>query len=391
MSFSRREPRQTSTRSTEAVAAPAVAGEKIEEPKVAKRRMKSQQGDNLVVTDFIRQAALLAEGVALALCDDPESRDSALSCFRQLQEWPGSEETLPIRQQAAYNEAIVFRAMGYPGQSVLLLTELLGDRIPDTGTAPVVSGCRKPLRADLSTAVRYPARLARVAAFSQYTNVDWSTLPDDRAELLLSDVQKLVYELAELGKERDLSTHDRALVKYMFVDALRTGGHVELMNAINRGARQLYDDDGRPSHLMDEKLMQIPAEQTRKNLARAIDWMRLCEEYAPDTGLYCDIAEAALLLRDFRTAQAYARHATLQASPTTQSAAEVSRQFQNDPNYERAFYLATESFYLDGKKSVAQKYLDQFGRPPTMDAFTALSVAMQQPKGDTNAQSRSAE
>jgi hypothetical protein len=389
MFFSRRDHGQTSIRSTEAVAAPAVADERIEEPKVAKKRMKTRQAGDFVVTPDIRQAALLAEGVAHALCDEPESRDSALSCFRQLQEWPGSEAT--VRQQAAYNEAIVFRAMGYPGQSVLLLTELLGDRIPDTGKAPVVHGCWKPLRADLPEAICYPARLARLAAFSQYTNVDWSTLPGDRAELLLSDARELVDELDKMCEKRNLSTHDRALVKYMLVDALRAGGHVELMNAINRDAQQLYDADGRPSHLIDEELRQTPSGQTRKDLARAIEWMRLCEQYAPDAGLYCDIAEASLLLRDFRTAQAYARHATLQASPTTQSAAEVSRQFQNDPNYERAFYLATESFYLDGKKSVAQKYLDQFGRAPTMDAFKALSVAMQQLKADSNAQTRSAE
>lgn len=367
---------------TEALESDLVRGER-ETKTETYSKLHFRSGD-LVVTDEIRQAVLLAEGVAHALCGDPESLDSALSCFRQVQEWPGSEETLAIRQQAAYNEAIVFRTMGFYGQCVLMLTELLGDPIPDTGEAPVVPGCRRPLKADLPNAVRFPARLARLAAFRQYTGDDWATLPSARAEMLLADAEKLVADLSGICAKTDLSLHDSALAKYMYVDSLRAGGHVILMSAINGGARKLYDTDGRPSHLTDNELMQIPSQQTREILQRAVGWMRLCEEFAPDAGLYCDIAEASLLLRDFGAAQAYARHATLQASPSLQSASAVSQHFENDPNYERAFYLATESCYLGGNTSLAQKYLDHFGRLPTLNAFKALHSVMQQPKADAS-------
>ena len=84
------------------------------------------------IPDEVRQGALLAEGVALALIGDPATRNAAISSFRQLQEWPGSTETEPLRQQAAYNEAVVCRSLGFYGQCVLMLTELLGDDIPGT-------------------------------------------------------------------------------------------------------------------------------------------------------------------------------------------------------------------------------------------------------------------
>jgi hypothetical protein len=135
---------------------------------------------------------------------------------------------------------------------------------------------------------------------------------------------------------------------------------------------------------MDGTMLHVPAQETRETLQRAINWMRQCEEFAPDAGLYCDIAEASLLLRDFPAAQAYARHATLQASPSSNPPADVGRQLENDPNYERAFYWITESCYLAGNTALAQKYFDRFGHPPTLDAFKALASAMR-PKSETAA------
>ncbi len=389
MSSPRTSPRPTSpTRSNSGSAQHASSTNREAVPPVSSQACRI---DNLVVTDDIRQAALLAEGVAHALCGDPDSLDSALSCFRQLQEWPGSEATRAVRQQAAYNEAIVFRTMGFYGQCVLLLTELLGDPIPDTGEAPAVPGCSKPLKADLPDAIRFPARLARLAAFSQYTVIDWSTLPAGRAELLLTDAEKLVSDLDQLCARVQHSDHDSALAKYMYVDALRAAGHVELMSAINGGARDLYDSDGRPSHLNDKRMSDIPAQPTRQNLHRAIRWLQLCEQFAPDAGLYCDIAEASLLLRDFDVAKAYARHATLQATPSSQSASTVCRQLAGDPDYERAFYLATESCYLAGDVAMAQKYLSRFGGTPTLDAFKALCLVMQQAEANSDNQTKTGE
>ena len=53
----------------------------------------------------------------------------------------------------------------------------------------------------------------------------------------------------------------------MYVDALRAAGHVELMSAINGGARDLYDSDGRPSHLNDKRMSDIPAQPTGNSRA----------------------------------------------------------------------------------------------------------------------------
>jgi hypothetical protein len=281
--------------------------------------------------------------------------------------------------------------MGFYGQCVLLLTELLGDPIPDTGEAPAVPGCSKPLKADLPDAIRFPARLARLAAFSQYTVIDWSTLPAGRAELLLTDAEKLVSDLDQLCARVQHSDHDSALAKYMYVDALRAAGHVELMSAINGGARDLYDSDGRPSHLNDKGMSGNPAQPSRQKLHRAVRWLQLCELFAPDAGLYCDIAEASLLLRDFDVAKAYARHATLQATPSSQSASTVCRQLAGEPDYERAFYLATESCYLAGDVAMAQKYLTRFGGTPTLDTFKALCLVMQQAEANSDNQTKTGE
>ncbi|HEY6343112.1 MAG TPA: hypothetical protein VIX91_25460 [Candidatus Acidoferrum sp.] len=63
-----------------------------------------QGGSSLQITDELRQAVLLAEGVAHALVGSEKEQMRAIDCFRQLQDFPGSEKTEPLRRQAAYNE-----------------------------------------------------------------------------------------------------------------------------------------------------------------------------------------------------------------------------------------------------------------------------------------------
>jgi hypothetical protein len=124
------------------------------------------------ISDEIRQGVLLAEGVALALIDDPSARNAAISSFRQCREWPGSAETQPLRQQAAYNEALVRRSLGFYGQCVLMLTELLGDDIPGADGKKPAAAQADVLREQskqlphpnpnrLPPALLYAARLAR--------------------------------------------------------------------------------------------------------------------------------------------------------------------------------------------------------------------------------------
>jgi hypothetical protein len=67
-----------------------------------------------IITDETRQSALLAEGVAHALVGDQEGLNAAVVCFRELQDWPGSSENNPLRRQAAFNEAVVWRLRAPP-------------------------------------------------------------------------------------------------------------------------------------------------------------------------------------------------------------------------------------------------------------------------------------
>lgn len=116
------------------------------------------------ITDYNRQAALLAEGVAHALTCSEIEKELAIGCFRQLEDWPPSDKTRSFRLQAKYNEAVVCRDMGYPGQCVLMLTELLGEPIPDTGGQTANYHLPEP--------ISLAARLARLFAFAQYTQID---------------------------------------------------------------------------------------------------------------------------------------------------------------------------------------------------------------------------
>ena len=315
----------------------------------------TSEGTSLDVTDDVRQSILLAEGVARSLVGGEENRTLGIDCFHQLEDWPGSAATEAYRQQATYNEAIVWRQSGSYGRCVLLLTELLGERAPDTvssaSPAATINSERAPVLPD---AIRIPARVARLAAFAQYTRDDWSTLPDSRAELLINDAGNLVEDLDGLSSRDDISAHDRRLARYMYVEALRCTGHVELLRVITGPARSLYHDQ-RPTGLLNGSLN----EQARKLLERAVSRLLTCEQIAPTSGLFGDLAEAYLLLKDFSAAQGYARHATLESGTAN----------------EWAYYLATESFYLqndDASRLLAREYAEKFTGPVTLEQFKSV-------------------
>jgi hypothetical protein len=173
---------------------------------------------SLALTEEIRQAVLLAEGVARSLVGGEQGLLRAIDCFRQVEDWPGSPETVVLRQQATYNEAIVWRQLRSAGRCVLMLTELLGERAPNTvkpGNDEVTSTRhRKPV---LPESIRFPVRLARLSAFAPYDREGWSALPQSRAKLLIDDAEALVQELDIICDQRDISAHDRRLANYMYV------------------------------------------------------------------------------------------------------------------------------------------------------------------------------
>jgi hypothetical protein len=344
----------------------------------AKDEERSSQIAGIKISDEMRQGVLLVEGVAHALTNEATPQNSAISCFRQLQEWPGSQRTQHLRQQGAYNEAIVRRSIGNYQQCVLMLTELLGDEIPGAdGKAPATTPLNT-LNNTLPPAIAYMARLARLAAFAQYTREDWTTLPVERATLLINDAVNLIRDLQVLSRT-NLPLHDYKTVKYMLVEAMRATGHVELIRAILGAASRFYDPvTNRPSKLetdaLDEK---IPADKaTIDNLERSIEWMRECEEMSPSCGLFCDISESYLLLKKFPGAQAYGRHATLGANRCASSIGDICARLGDDAQHERAFYLAAESYALAGNDSLAKKYASLFPGKVTLDEFKALRTTL---------------
>jgi hypothetical protein len=340
---------------------------------------KSSQVAGIKICDELRQGVLLVEGVAHALTNEAVAQNSAISCFRQLQEWPGSRRTLPLRQQAAYNEAIAQQRTGYYAQCVLMLTELLGDVIPGADGLPPGTASQSGVKNDLPEAVCLTARIARLVSFAQYTREDWTTLPDERATLLINDAVNLVKDLEQVCVKPNLSLHDCRMAKYMHLEALRATGRVELRRAIQGTASRFYDPDtNRPTGLLTDALdEESPIDKAViDNLQRSIQWMRECEEISPGCGLYCDIAESYLLLKRFPGAQAYGRHATLRASPSTNSPAEICADLGDDPDHERAFYLAAESYALAGNDSLAKKYAERFPGKVTLDEFKALRTKL---------------
>jgi tetratricopeptide (TPR) repeat protein len=324
---------------------------------------KSDNAASIMITDAIRQAVLLAEGVAHSLVGVEQDLTSAKDCFRQLQDWPGSPETEILRQQAAYNEAIVWQQSGDYRRSVLMLTELLGERAPDTvvqnhGSRNAVS--RQSVK--LPDAIRFPIRLARLAAFAKYSRDDWSTLPKLRVKLLVEDAEQLIKDLVAAGARDQITKHDKRMTDYMYAEALRSIGHVELLRLVMGSAAVLYRDN-RPIGLKTTGL----AKKDVAHLQRAIDWMLKCEERNPSCGLYCDLAEAYLLLKDFQVAQGYARHATLECIPTDKP--------ERDPCCERSYYLAAETFFLQGTEGsleFAKKYSFEFQGPITLEEFKGV-------------------
>jgi hypothetical protein len=311
-----------------------------------------EQGPSLKITDEIHQAVLLAEGVAHSLVGSEADYMQAIACFRQLQDWPGSEATLPLRQQAAYNEAIVWRELGSVGQSVLMLTTLLGERTPDTTEAQY----EEP-KCSLSQALEFPARVARLAAFARYDRNDWSILPVERADFVIEKSEEVIDRLGSLIQDAR-SAHDRRLATYMYVEALRAIGHVELMRVKMGSASRLYQG-WRPTGLRDEALTEDESQAVR----RALDRMRECEGLSPNCDLYCDLAESYLLLKEFAHAEGYARHATLKKKPAS----------------ERAYYLTIESLLLQGTDAArarAIKYAKEFQGDFTMDEFKSVCAEL---------------
>jgi hypothetical protein len=316
-------------------------------------RVARDSRTSLEITDDVRQAALLAEGVAYSLTDSQEARMNAIDCFRQLQDWPGLSEATSLRQQAAYNEALVWAQSGSLARAVLMLTELLGERAPDTvvdsGDSPLPLHESKPT---LPPSISLPARVARVAAFARYPRSSWSSVPVCRVELIVNDAEQLIADLDKVCKQSDTPARDRRLLRYFYLETLRSLGHLELMRVINGSASSLYENK-RPTGLRQSK---VDAD-TRSRLFRALRYLRTCEELSPTSELYCDLAECYLLLRDFTRAAGYARHAILES---------------NVPS-ERAYYIAAESFLLNHSLDLAKTYAEKFPADAVkLDEFKSL-------------------
>jgi hypothetical protein len=335
---------------------------------------------SIVITDENRQAILLAEGVAHALADGESARHSAISCFHQLRGWPGSAGTLSLRQQATYNEAVVRRGLGYYGQCVLMLTELLGDWIPGVHECMPATVRKEAYKPPIPEPIRFAARSARLAAFAQYNRQDWLTLPLCRADMLIDDAKQLLIDLEKVLENELIPANSSEIARYMHTEALRAVGHVELRRAIRGAASRFYDTEtNRPTGLLSDQLNPNNPEdrQCIESLRFAISRMEECEQISPSCGLFCDLAESFLILKNFEGAQAYARHATLQASPSANTALQVCANLATDPDYERAFYLAAESFLLAKNEPLAKKYAERFPGTAKLDEFKALRLILE--------------
>jgi hypothetical protein len=281
---------------------------------------------------------------------------AAIDCFRQLQDWPGSADTQWLRWQATYNEAIVWRQMGAVQRSVLTLTELVGEKAPDTeglDSSPRHVPCSQ---SQLPESICLCARVARLSGLAQYTLDDWSTFPANRADLIVSDGRQLISELDKL-RDTQNSPHDKRVAHYLYSESVRALGHVQLMSARTGPAQHLYKDGrivGGPLNDRGKTLLQ----DAIRNLAG-------CDKTASSCTVYCDLAEAYALLGDYARAQGYARHATLAGSEEEQ--------------IERAFFLAAEIAILHNTleaKDLATKYAAQFAGPVHLDEFKSLRAQL---------------
>ena len=127
------------------------------------------------------------------------------------------------------------------------------------------------------------------------------------AEALVNDAEALVNDLEALKPKPLSCVHDCRMARYMHARARRAAGHIELQNAIQNAPDGFYDQDHRPTSGVSLNSNVI------QKLEISIGWMRKAEDWSPTTALYCNIAESYLLCGNFVGAQAYARHATLQA------------------------------------------------------------------------------
>ncbi len=343
-----------------------------------------EKAESVKITDPIRQAVLLAEGVARSLTGDENDRIAALFCFRQLQDWPGSPETIFLRQQAEYNEAVLWRQMGNPGRCVLMIVELLGKQAPDT-KGPEATDDPVRTAPSLVKPLRLCAELACLSAFAQYTREEWEVLRADRAAMLIGIGEQLIGSLKEL-RGKQLIARDERIVDFMWVEALRAIGRVELLRVISGSGASLYDEDGRPAGLAKADLQD---EGAKARLGRSVEeWMAPCAELAPGRDLFCDIAEACLLLKDFEKAQAYARNATLHASPSSTSSEAPSENGEPDAGNQRAYYLAAESYWIAAEsqspedtseaRAWARHYAMAYKGEVSLPEFVALRTAMAQ-------------
>ncbi len=320
-------------------------------------RRHGEEATSLQITEGIRQAVLLAEGVAHALVAGgradavtaDENRMAAIDCFRQLEDWPGSPETEWMRKQATYNEAVVWRETGAVQRSVLLLTELLGEKAPDT-LPPNTEIRHIPCsESTLPQAICFCARVARLSGLAQYTADDWSTFPDDRAELIISDGRQVAGELEKLLASTT-TARDQRLASYFYAEAVRALGHIQLMRVKTGVGLGLYHD----GRLANKNL----SDEGKAVLKEALGNLQACDRTTANCSVYADLAEAHLLLGDYGRAQGYARHATL-----------------GSPADERAFFLAAESSLLQDtadSKEVARKYAEGYTGPVRLDEFKAL-------------------
>jgi hypothetical protein len=239
-----------------------------------------------------------------------------------------------------------------------MLTSLLGERAPDTVEIGSESPPQLDIKHTLPEAIRFPARVARLAALAKYSDSDWAIFPPERAKLVIDDAEQLVKDLRSVESQTTMSSHDRRLVRYMYIEALRAIGHVELLRTKNGSARRLYEGQ-RPIGLANGAL----TDDESRDLRRAVSWMLTCEQLAPDCNLYCDLAESYLLLKEFGLAEGYARHATLKRKPAD----------------ERAYYLAVESFFLqqtEASRLLARKYANEFHGAVTLEEFKSVRTAL---------------
>jgi hypothetical protein len=321
-----------------------------------------------IISDEVRQADLLAEGIAHVLAGNQKDLEEAVICFRQLQDWPSSENTVHLRQQAAYNEAIVWRQMGSYRRTVLILTELLGEHpyFLDNPSEPQGTFSENSLLSRLTLAphdpLRFPARLARLSAFGEYTVEDWTTLPERRIDFLMKDAVSFIPDFISEEEnlisetENPLFEQQRHIRQYIYVEGLRAVGHAIVLRASRSEKR---DDKQNASPGSNDEL------PFREELRDAIAWMKEAEQVLPSITLYCDLAQAHLLLREFDKAQVYARDAILQ---------------DTEPN-EYAIYLAAKSYLEERTETslaLARKYADRCSNPTYPD-LVALRKELESP------------